>query len=348
MAATRPVQSGVAIEDVTGLRESSAWTSLLASQAFWVTVTVALLCAATAYQQPETFPTKANFFNITRNFAVIGIIAMGMTIVIIAGGIDLSVGSVLALAAVVIARLLEADQPWWAASLAGLGVGAACGAVNGWLIAYVKLPPFVVTLGMLSITRSLAIVASENRVIYQLGSGGPTFKEIGGGQISLPWIDGGTLDLSNQFVLLVVLAVLTSLVLRTTAWGRWIFAIGGNENAARLTGIPVDRIKLQAYMLCGLLAAAAALMLTGYSGSASNGMGKSYELYVIAATVIGGANLMGGQGSAYGAFIGAALIFLIRNSLIMFGVDANWYDLFVGLFIILAVLLERLRGRTRG
>lgn len=348
MAATRPVQTSVAITDVTSLRESSPWTSVLASQAFWVTVTVVLLCIATAYQQPDTFPTKANFFNITRNFAVIGIIAMGMTIVIISGGIDLSVGSVLALAAVIIARLLEAGQPWWVASLAGLGVGAACGAVNGWLIAYVRLPPFVVTLGMLSIARSLAIVASQNRVIYQLGPGGDTFKAIGGGQITLPWIDGGTIDVSNQFVLLVALAVLTSLVLRTTAWGRWIFAIGGNENAARLTGIPVDRIKLQAYMLCGLLAAAAALMLTGYSGSASNGMGKSYELYVIAATVIGGANLMGGQGSAYGAFIGAALIFLIRNSLIMFGVDANWYDLFVGLFIILAVLLERLRGRTRG
>jgi ribose transport system permease protein len=151
-----------------------------------------------------------------------------------------------------------------------------------------------------------------------------------------------------MFVMLVIAAVLMSFVLNYTAWGRYLFAIGGNEGATRLTGVPVDRIKFQAYLLAGMTAAIAAVMMTGWQGSASNGMGKGFELYVIAATVIGGANLMGGHGSAYGAFIGAALIFLIRNSLIMFGVDANWYDLFVGLFIIFAVLLERIRGRRGG
>jgi ribose transport system permease protein len=201
---------------------------------------------------------------------------------------------------------------------------------------------------MLSIARSLAIVLSENRVIYQLGPGGNVFKAIGGGQIGLPWFGGQTLFLSNLFVTMLVLAVIVSFTLKWTAWGRHLFAIGGNENAARLTGIPVDRIKLQTYMFSGLTTAIAAIMLAGWQGSASNGMGKGYELYVIAATVIGGANLMGGEGSVYGAVIGAALIFLIRNSLIMFGVDANWYDLFVGLFIIFAVLLERIRARTSG
>jgi ribose transport system permease protein len=234
------------------------------------------------------------------------------------------------------------------AFVAGLLAGAAAGAVNGTLIAYVKLPPFVVTLGMLSIARSAAIVLSENRVIYQFGPGGDTFKAIGGGRISIPWIDGGWLPLSNLFAVLVVLAVIMAIVLKFTAWGRYLFAIGGNEHAARLTGIPVDRIKLQVYMLAGTTAALAAIMSVGYMGSASSGIGRTYELYVIAATVIGGANLMGGKGSIYGAFIGAALIFLIRNSLIMFGVDANWYDFFVGLFIILAVLLERLRARQQG
>ena len=220
------------------------------------------------------------------------------------------------------------------------------GAINGTLIAYVKLPPFVVTLGMLSIARSAAIVLSENRVIYQFGPGGDAFKSIGGGRISIPWIDGGWLDLSNLFAVLVVLAIVMAIVLKFTAWGRYLYAIGGNEQAARLTGIPVDRIKLQVYILAGMTAALAAVMSVGYMGSASNGMGRMYELYVIAATVIGGANLAGGKGSIYGAFIGAALIFLIRNSLIMFGIDANWYDFFVGLFIILAVLLERSAGAT--
>ena len=166
--------------------------------------------------------------------------------------------------------------------------------------------------------------------------------------MEFPWIDGGTLALSNLFVVLVILAILTAVVLKTTAWGRYVLAIGGNEDAARLTGIPVDRIKIQAYVFCSMTAALAALMMTGWQGSASNGMGKTYELYVIAAAVIGGANLMGGQGSIFGAFVGAALIMLIRNSLIMFGIDANWYDLFVGLFIIFAVLLERLRARASG
>ncbi len=344
--AEAPRRSSVEISDVTGLRENTLWQATVANQAFWVTVTVIVICLATAYHQPDTFATRANFFNITRNFAAIGIMAMGMTAVIITGGIDLSVGSVMAFAGIVAARIMEAGFEWYVAFFAGMAAGAGAGAINGTLIAYVRLPPFVVTLGMLSIARSMAIVFSDNRVIYQFGPGGDTFKAIGGGRISVPWIDG-TIDLSNLFVVLVILAVITGIVLRTTAWGRYVFAIGGNEHAARLTGIPVDRIKLQVYMFSGMCAALAALMTVGYQGSASNGMGRMFELYVIAATVIGGASLMGGKGSVYGAFAGAALIFLIRNSLIMFGVDATWYDFFVGLFIILAVLLERLRSRQQ-
>jgi ribose transport system permease protein len=347
-ASGQSASSSVAISDVTGLRETTYLQATIANQAFWVTVTVILLCLATAYYQPDTFATKSNFFNITRNFAAIGIMAMGMTAVIITGGIDLSVGSVMAVAAVVAARVMEAGGDWYLAFLLGLVSGGVAGAVNGTLIAYVKLPPFVVTLGMLSIARSAAIVLSENRVIYQFGPGGDAFKAIGGGRVSIPWIDGGWLDISNLFAVLIVLAIVMAIVLKFTAWGRYLYAIGGNEHAARLTGIPVDRIKLQVYILAGTTAALAAVMSVGYMGSASNGMGRMYELYVIAATVIGGANLAGGKGSIYGAFIGAALIFLIRNSLIMFGIDANWYDFFVGLFIILAVLLERLRARQQG
>ena len=342
------MSSSVEISEVTRIREQSWAGSFLANQALWVTVAVALICIATAIDQPDSFVTKNNFYNITRNFSAIGIIAMGMTAVIITGGIDLSVGSTMALCAIVAARLLEGGFDWYVGVMGGVVAGLVVGYANGALIAYLRLPPFVVTLGMLSIARSLAIVASENRVIYKFGEGGETFKWLGGGRLELPWIDGDVLPLSNMFVVLIILAIIMAVVLRTTSWGRYLFAIGGNEHAARLTGIPVDRIKIEVYMLAGLTAAIAGILSAGYGGSASNGMGKTYELYVIAATVIGGANLMGGEGSIYGAFIGAALIFLIRNSLIMFGVDANWYDLFVGLFIILAVLLERLRGRTRG
>ena len=341
------------ISDVTEIKEQSWLQGIIANQAFWVTVTVILLCIGTALYQ-ESFATKNNFYNITRNFSAIGIIAIGMTAVIISGGIDLSVGSVMALSAIIAARILEAsgDSHWaiaYLAVFAGLVAGMVVGGVNGALIALLKLPPFVVTLGMLSIARSLAVVTSQNRVIYQFGDqAGDLFKSFGGGRFEVPWIDGATLPMSNMFVVLIIMAIAMALVLHFTAWGRYLFAIGGNEQAARLSGIPVDRMKIQVYMLAGLTAAIAGVLTAGYGGSASNGMGKTYELYVIAATVIGGANLMGGKGSVYGAFIGAALIFLIRNSLIMFGVDANWYDLFVGLFIILAVLLERLRARTSG
>ena len=348
MQNSRPLQTSVEIDDVTGLKERAALQRLLASQPFWVLIALLLICAVMSWLQPAAFASADNLFNITRNFAFIGIMALGMTAVILTGGIDLSVGSIMGLVGVVCGLILQAEHHWALAVLGGLAAGAACGAVNGGLIAYAGLPPFVVTLGMLSVARSLAIVLSQNRVIYQFGEGGPTFKAIGGGQIVLPWFDGSGLPLSNMFVVLIVAAAIFAVVFRVVPWGRYLYAIGGNENAARLTGIPVDRIKLQAYVIAGLMTAIAALMTTGYQGSASNGMGRGYELYVIAAAVIGGANLSGGHGGAYGAFIGAALIFLIRNSLIMFGVEANWYDLFVGLFIILAVLLERIRGRSSG
>ena len=146
-------------------------------------------------------------------------------------------------------------------------------------------------------------------------------------------------------IFLVVLTLIMSFVLHYTKWGRHLYAIGGNENAARLAGVPVDRLKLSVYVLSGFMTAISAILSVGWLGSVTNGIGIGYELRVIASTVIGGANLMGGEGGAYAAFIGAALIEVIRNSLLLAGVDPYWQGTFVGLFIILAVLLERLRGR---
>ena len=146
---------------------------------------------------------------------------------------------------------------------------------------------------------------------------------------------------------LLLLTVVFSVVLHVTRWGRYLYAIGGNEQAAVLTGVPVVRAKLAAYTVSGLTAALAAVLIIGWQGSAINALGTGYELRVIASTVIGGANLMGGEGGAYGAFIGAALIEVIRNSLLMAGVDSNWQGTFVGVFIVLAVVLEKLRGAGR-
>jgi ribose transport system permease protein len=146
---------------------------------------------------------------------------------------------------------------------------------------------------------------------------------------------------------MILLTIILALVLRMSTWGRHIFAIGGNEQAANLAGVPVKRVKVQAYVICSLSAALAAILSVGSYGSANNSLGQTYELLAIASVVIGGANLMGGEGSAYGALIGSALIFVTRNSLLMLGVDSNWEGFFVGGFIILAVLLERIRGKRR-
>jgi ribose transport system permease protein len=358
-------QANVSIESVLEVQQHTLVHRLFAMQAFWVAIALAIISLFMSWYQPDSFATADNFFNITRNFSFIGVMALGMTPVIITGGIDLSVGSVMGFVAIVCGLVLL-KQPidympdwwnnaawthaWWMAVLMGLAAGALMGLVNGFLIAYVGLPPFVVTLGMLSAVRSLAVVLSESRMLYDFRPDqAATFKFIGGGDnlglerfgVHFP------IPLSNPFLFMVILTLLLGVVLKMSPWGRHIFAIGGNEQAANLTGVNVRRVKLQAYVLCSLSAAFAAILSVGWSGSANNSLGQSYELLAIASAVIGGANLMGGEGTAFGALIGSALIFVIRNSLLMAGVDSNWQGMFVGAFIILAVVLERLRGKRR-
>lgn len=330
--------ASVAVETVLQNKERSALQRMIASQAFWVTVALAIMCVVMSILQPESFPTPDNFYNITRNFAFIGIIALGMTAVIITGGIDLSVGSIIGVVGVATGLVLQAEYPWWLACSVGIVTGLAVGLFNGLFVAYLNLSPFVVTLGTLSIARSLAIVLSQNKMIYEFGPDADIFNWIGGGDI---------LAIANPVWVLLVSTIIFGFIFTQTSWGRYLYAIGGNEQAAQATGVPVQRIKVQAYVVCALMTAIAGVMMTGYNGSAINANGTGYELRVIASTVIGGANLMGGSGGAYGAMIGAVLIEVIRNSLIMAGVDSNWQGTFVGSFIILAVLLEQLRGRRR-
>jgi ribose transport system permease protein len=269
--------------------------------------------------------------------------ALGMTAVIITGGIDLSVGSVMGLVAIVAGLFLTWHYPWYIAFAMGLVAGLACGAVNGFFVAYVGIPSFVVTLGMLSIARSLAVVFSANQMLYQFGPDAPIVKAIGQAKWprqtpgdSIPdWIP----QFSSHFWTMIALALIVGYAFNFKPWGRHLFAIGGNEQAARLTGVPVDWIKFMAYVFSAFTASLASLLLLGYNGSAINAMGQGYELRVIAATVIGGASLMGGAGTAFGAVIGSAFLEVIRNALLMAGIDSNWQGAFVGAFIILAVLL---------
>jgi ribose transport system permease protein len=341
MASEAP-QANVSIESVLGVQQHNVWQRIAGAQSFWVTVALLVICLVMSYLQPASFASTENFFNITRNFAFIGIMALGMTAVIATGGIDLSVGSIMGLTAVACGLTLEAGYPAWAAIVVGLAAGAVIGLINGLIIAYAGLSPFVTTLGMLSIARSVAVVLSGNRMLYNFGPGGPTFKTLGSGSLDL-----GPLQLSYPLLFLIVLTVILAVVYKMTSWGRHVLAIGGNEQAALLTGVPVNRIKVQVYVVSGLCASLAAILVVGWTGSAINALGVTYELLAISAAVIGGANLMGGEASAYGAFIGAALIFVIRNSLLMAGVDSNWQGTFVGLFLIAAVYLGKVRGAKR-
>ena len=262
-----------------------------------------------SFLQPEPSRAAPNFYNITRNFAFIGIMALGMVAVIVTGGIDLSVGSIMGLVGVVCGLLLQAGYHLVTVALvAGLAHRHAASAlINGLLIAYVGLSPFVVTLGMLSFARSLAIVLSQNKMIYEFGPSGADLQGHRRRPDPRPRQPGLGADRAHRA---------RRVVLKLTTWGRHLYSIGGNEQAARLTGVPVDRVKLQAYVISGLMAAIAAVLIVGWQGSAINALGTGYELRVIASTVIGGANLMGGEGGAYGAFIGAALLEVIRNSLL--------------------------------
>jgi ribose transport system permease protein len=318
---------------------------LVSRQTFWVSV-AAVLAFVILSLSSNVFATQQNLFNVTRNFAFVGIIALGMTAVIITGGIDLSVGAVLVLSGMVIGMTMNTGTPFWLAVPLALGVSLLVGAFNGAMIAYVGMPPFVVTLGMLSIARSLAMVLSNNRMVYEFGPDQGKLLTLGGGfiHVGLPFLD--PIRVPNPVLFLVVMALIAGLAFRWTKWGRHLFAIGGNEEAANLTGVPVARMKLSVYMVCSLCSGIAGILEVGWLGTITTGLGQGMELTVIAASVIGGANLSGGIGTAFGAVVGAALIEVIRNSLILLGISTFWQGTFVGSFIVIAVLFDRLRTRT--
>ncbi|EJL48456.1 permease component of ribose/xylose/arabinose/galactoside ABC-type transporter [Rhizobium sp. CF122] len=321
--------------DQTIAQKQRNWlSSIFASQTFWVLMAVILACIFLSFAT-SSFATPTNLYNITRNVTFVAVIALGMTLVIVTGGIDLSVGSVLCLCSMVLAVTMHAGYGIGTGIAASIGTALVIGAFNGILIAYLGFPPFVVTLGMLSIARSLAMVASNNTVVFQFGPDHDKLLALGGGA----W-----LGIANPVLYMAVLALLTGFVLRWTRFGRYVFAIGGNEHAATLTGVPVRKIKVAVYMISALSAGVAGIIQTGWLGAVTTNIGAGMELQVIAAAVIGGANLAGGVGTAFGAIVGAALIEVIRNSLGLLGINAFWQGTFIGGAIVLAVLFDRLRN----
>lgn len=322
---------------ITSRTERSGLQAMLQTQPFWVLMAILGLGLAMTFVS-DVFLTERNLFNTTRNFAFFGIMALGMSAVICTAGIDLSVGSLMGLSGIVTGLVMEAGFGIVPGFLACMGTAVLVGLINGVLIAYLRMAPFVVTLGMLAIARSISMVISNNKMIFDFGPDTDLFLWLGGESV---------LGVPNPVWVLVVLTAVFWWVWRYSTWGRWVIAIGGNAKAARLAGIPVERIIVSVYVLSALTAGLAAFLMIGWFGSVNNAMGSGYELNVIAASVIGGANLMGGVVYAVGAPIGAALMELIRNSLLLAGIDALWQQFFVGLFLILAVLLEQIRNRGK-
>ena len=319
---------------------------LMTRQTFWVSVAAIAAFVILTFAS-DVFATQQNLFNVTRNFAFVGIIALGMTAVIITGGIDLSVGSILVLSGMVIGMSMNLGTSFWLAAPMALGVALLVGAFNGVMISYVGMPPFVVTLGMLSVARSLAMVLSNNRMVYEFGPDQDKLTALGGGSIRLPLPFIEAIIIPNPVLFLIGLTLITGFALGWTKWGRHVFAIGGNEQAATLTGVPVRLVKTSVYMFSGVCAGVAGILEVGWLGTITTSLGQGMELTVIAAAVIGGANLSGGIGTAFGAVVGAALIELIRNSLTLLGISTFWQGTFVGSFIVVAGRIVPLRSFRR-
>lgn len=286
------------------------------------------------------FLTSDNLFNVLRGMSTIGIMAIGQTMVIITGGIDLSVGSLMAASSMLTARLLTVNNEGaFIAICCGLLFGLLLGTVSGLIITKFRINPFITTLGMLSIGRGLTYllatgikggvasnIAVQNKIIIFLGSGylGP---------VPFP------------VVLLILLVILATLFLKRTVPGRYIYAVGSNERSARLSGVPVNKVRIFVYAITGFFCALAGIIVAGRLSTAATNIGVGNELDVIAAVVIGGASLQGGEGTVTGAIIGATIMAIVRNAFVLLHIPNHFQTITIGVVIILAVGLDQLMNR---
>ncbi len=327
-------------------RSSQAWLGafqrLIGTKEMGVFLALVVLMIGMSFLTPYFF-TSQNIFNVLRSISTIGIMSIGMTMIIVTGGIDLSVGSMLAAGAMFTARLMSYDgaNPW-VAVLGGVGLGVILGLVNGLVITKIKINPFITTLGMLSIARGIT---------YLLATGlqGSVASNIPMRDIGVNYLGAGVigpLQFPFPVIEMVILVVVASIFLRFTVLGRQVYAVGSNEQAARLTGVNVDLVRLFVYTLTGALCAYAGIMNAGLLSTAATNLGVGNELDVIAAVIIGGTSLSGGEGTIIGAVIGAAIMALVRNAFVLLHIPIHWQTVTIGVVIILAVATDRLRKRS--
>jgi ribose transport system permease protein len=294
-----------------------------------------------------------NLDNLAKNTSFFAIMAVGATFVIITGGIDLSVGSMYCLAAVCGAMFLNyfgprgpgaGASPYWVvpgAIMVCLGTGTLCGLLNGLGIVGLRVHPFVITLGTMAIYRGVAFVMTKAQAYTHF----PAQFTDGLIRHEIHWHGANLYPV--PLALMVGVTALAGWYLKHAVTGRHIFAVGGNEQAALFSGLPVNRVKVKVYAFSGLTAGIAAMIMLGYYGSASSDAGKGYELDVIAAAVVGGASLVGGRGTALGALLGALIIQMINNGIVILNIDQNYSQIIIGSVIVLAVLFDRINGTLR-
>jgi ribose transport system permease protein len=292
----------------------------------------------------DQFLTQENLLSVFRQFSFIGIVAIGQCLVIITGGIDLSVGTLMTFCAVIAGLFITKWQlPLSLGITMAIVTGMTCGLTSGTFVTKLKIPPFIATLGMMMVTKGLSMVISGTKPIYFTDT--PGFSSI-----SMDSIVGSLLPsipMPNAVLILFLLAILASLVLNKTLLGRYTFALGSNEEAVRLSGVNVDRWKIAVYTLAGAICGLAGLLMASRLNSAQPALGQGYELDAIAAVVIGGTSLSGGEGTILGTIIGAFIISTLTNGLRILSVPQEWQTVVTGIIIIVAVYLDILRRRQR-
>lgn len=300
----------------------------------WIVIVALVLAVALTMASPY-FLTSGNINNLLKQVSIVAILAAGQSMVIITGGIDLSVGSVLALSAVTIGWLIQADVDPLIATLCGLAMGTLCGFVNGFIITRGRIAPFIVTLGMLGIARGLALVITGG-VSYQILE--PFFLTIGNSKF---------LGLPIPIYFVIVTYVVVHIVMHYRVFGQHIYAIGGEERVSRLQGIKVDREKVKVYTISGFLAALAAVVMVGRLAATPPSVAQGIELQAIAAVIIGGISFTGGRGIVLTALVGALIMAMITNGLNILGISSFWQQVLIGVVIIAAVWLDNLKSAAR-
>lgn len=321
---------------------------LLEGRAFFALIAIIIIFSSLS---PVYFSTS-NFLTMSSHVAIFGLLSIGMLLVILTGGIDLSVGSTLGLCGVVAGFLMQGVSfdmfgvtlypPVWVVVILTCAVGAFIGAINGVLIAYFKVPAFVATLGLLYVARGVALLMTD----------GLTYNNLGGsaelGNTGFDWLGFNRLfGVPVGVLILAVVAIVALLALSRTPFGRWVYSTGGNARAAELSGVPVKRVQVSVYVLSGICAAIAGLVLSSQLTSAGPTAGTTYELTAIAGVVIGGAALTGGRGNVRGTLLGAFVIGFLSDGLVIIGVSSYWQTVFTGAVIVLAVLLNSIQYSGR-